>query len=169
MLPKKLLSLAFWVSMAFTPVLGKRMSRTDRKINKLMNPACLDTSKTLPYEDYFGCKPKRKLKKGGHCPPDWYHNCTGYCEFSTQWSYGLESPFPRSSCSREDCRLMPEIRNDISRTWNWTALIKPITLTVGSHMNFLSPNMTTGSISLDKPAKVLHDCGYWTFIPHMVK
>ncbi|KPM38126.1 hypothetical protein AK830_g8426 [Neonectria ditissima] len=160
----------FWVSTAFAITLKKPLNKYDMDwiIQKSRNVSCLDTTKVTPYEDNFKCAPRRRFKKG-HCKPYWYRECQGYCEMSTMWWHGLESPFPRSSCNREPCRLEPEIPNQLRPTWNYSTQIAPTTFSEGSSLDFSSANMTTGSVSLDKPARVQNECGYWTFIPNIAR
>ncbi|KAF7550900.1 hypothetical protein G7Z17_g5406 [Cylindrodendrum hubeiense] len=130
---------------------------------------CFSTSKVAEHQEYFGCRPKNRLFNNALCyPPAKDRDCEKYCESYVEWWYGREVHFNQTRCGPGACILKPGLTTEIKLP-EWDSFVSKETYTVDSFFNYWTPNITAPSITLVKPTSMYYECGYFTFIPYMVR
>ncbi|KAL6407947.1 Cerebellar degeneration-related antigen-like protein [Ilyonectria robusta] len=119
-------------------------------------------------KEFFGCKAKHAVNEKGHCTPNWYRQCEEYCESYVEWWYGPEMRFNQTRCGPNPCRLKPGLPVEVKLP-EWTSQITNRTFSMASNFNYWTPNTTASSYAYEKPNELLYECGYFAFIPYMVK
>ncbi|KAH7141344.1 hypothetical protein B0J13DRAFT_623711 [Dactylonectria estremocensis] len=139
--------------------------------HEVQSRPCFSLSDVPPNQEWFGCKPKHNVNKKGECEGDWAaypSGCTSYCESYVEWRYGPEARFQQVRCARGPCKLEPGLGANITVPV-WQPGISKFSFTTGSTFNYYDPSTTAVSAVVEKPRELFHECGYFTFIPYMVK
>ncbi|GIZ47249.1 hypothetical protein CKM354_001034600 [Cercospora kikuchii] len=151
------------------------LPRVDQPSNPWINENCFH-----PYEVPLGVKsdkcPKKNTIKddgnGKYCSGNspWSNSCQRYCEETLEWRYGEVYPFDNTRCGKGSaCRLDQNMRVDVGQSTTFNIGITQAAFSAGASFTWTETKSTGNGIIRDKPAALVDSCGFWAFVPHIVK
>ncbi|KAI0003421.1 hypothetical protein F4779DRAFT_601987 [Xylariaceae sp. FL0662B] len=152
------------------------VARLDQPEEPWLNKGCPNPL-TQTENKNFTCPPKKgfELKENHYCKgkPEAPYNCNVYCERNLLWHYGKEIPFDSSRCGKgSECRLDEGMTVQVAESTTVGAPFIGFSGAVfqaGASFTWSKSKSTSNLIARTKPQDRLNDCGYWTFVPYMVK
>ncbi|KAI1081501.1 hypothetical protein F5B20DRAFT_536230 [Whalleya microplaca] len=168
-------SAAFGAALQLDPI-SDIVARVDQPNEPWLNKGCPNPL-TQTENKNFTCTPKKgfEVQDNHYCldHPEEPHNCNVYCERNLIWHHGKEIPFDNSRCGKgSECRLDEGMTVQVTESFTIGAPFlgwSKATFQAGASFTWSESKSTTNYIARTKPKDRLNDCGYWTFVPYMVK